>query len=83
MSIQKALQLAYTSRQFGSSYFHGNRSADQILGRHLLPVLQRERADLLAREAAQLRGGRSAHAGPFTFATLTRQLAGVFAALCG
>jgi hypothetical protein len=83
MSIQKALQLSYASREFGAGYFDRPLGSDQILGGHLVPALRREQSALKGQQAPEFRGDFSADVFPFAFARLARQLARVVSALMG
>lgn len=87
MSIHKALQLAHAAPQFRGGGFHRALGSDQILGRHLLPLLSREqqalRVSLLSQGAAQLGGYGFAGFFPDRFRIFQGQIARLVARLLG
>jgi hypothetical protein len=83
MSIQKALQLSYASREFGTGYFDRPLGSAQIMGGHLLPLLEREQSALFLNQSAQLAGDVMADTLPFTLARSARQFARALSALFG
>jgi hypothetical protein len=83
MSIQKALQLSYASRQFGTGYFDRPLGSAQIVGGHLVALLEREQSALTIQQSAQFAGGVTSDFLPFAFGRLGRQLARALSALLG
>jgi hypothetical protein len=83
MSIQQALQLSYASREFGTGYFDRPLGSAQIVGGHLLPLLEREQSALFLNQSAQLAGDVMADTLPFTLARSARQFARALSALLG
>jgi hypothetical protein len=83
MSIQQALQLSYASREFGAGYFDRPLGSAQIMGGHLLPLLEREQSALFLNQSAQLAGDVMADTLPFALARPARQFARALSALFG
>lgn len=67
MPIHHALQLAYALEQQRTGRLHGQRGSDQILGPHLVPVLQWERVTLGLENPAERRSGLTADALKLVF----------------
>jgi hypothetical protein len=83
MSIQKALQLSYASREFGAGYFDRPLGSAQIMGGHLVPTLKREQSALAIQQSAQFAGGVTSDFIPFALARSARQFARALSALFG
>jgi hypothetical protein len=75
MCIKQAYQLSLSGTQFGNGGLETALGSEQILGRHLVPVLRHEQAALRQQQAAQFGLHFTANSSPFTFTGLIRQLA--------